>query len=332
MLQVVSTNTLSGLPADGVIEIKFNRLLLPASVTRQTISLRKAGGDLVESPTILYDPVLQTVRIANPNPAGGPWLMPGQPYKVVLGQQLPDVSDQFVLHAIDGALLDPKSPTEIAFVATAATFQRRKPDIEFCRDVYSTFGKYCTAGCHEVSTAFRPYEALLLDTSEGIIHTALGHVSQQANTGSRAGSPVAPGSVFGIDMPIIDPGNPGNSYLVYKMLLLSQSKPEQYTCLGNDKPNLLLDGGDMWLASDERQRLANLMTGQMMPPISPFPTTDDVERVSEWIAQGAHLESCKACYPTPDAGPPKEAGTDAGTDAPSDAPSDAPMDAPDDGG
>lgn len=327
MVAVISTNTISGMPADGVIEIKFNRLLLPASVTRQTISLRKAGGELVESPTVIYDPVLQTVRISNPNPAGGTWLMPGQPYKIVLGRPAPEVGEQFVLRAIDGAQVDPMSATEIPFMATNPTFQRRKPDIEFCRDVYSTFGKYCTSGCH--TAAVRPYEALLLDTSEGIIHTALGHVAQQSNTGARAGAPVAPGRVFGIDMPIIDPGNPGNSYIIYKMMLLSQSKPEQYNCLGLDKPNFLLDGGDIWLASDERNRLSNLMTGQMMPPISPFPTTDDVERVSEWIAQGAHLETCLACYPAPDAGPPKEAGVDSGSDASSDAPSDSPMDSPD---
>lgn len=326
MVQMVSTNTNSGVPADGIIELTFNRLLLPASVSRQSISLRTAGNALVESPIIVYDPVLLKVRIQNPNPAGGTWLMAGQPYKVVLGLPVADTSDQFVLRAIDGAQVDPKSTTEIAFMATNATFQRHKPDIEFCRDVYSTFGKYCTSICHTASV--RPYEALLLDTPEGIIRTALGHVSQQANTGPRAGTPGAPGRVFGVDMPLIDPGNPGNSYLVYKMLLLSQSKPESYSCLTYAPPNLLLDGGGSWLAPKERDRLADLMTGQMMPPIPPYPTVDDVERVSEWIAQGAHLETCLACFPAPDAGPdtgvPMDSGADAGSDSPSDSPADSP--------
>src|SRR5581483_4492162 len=144
-----------------------------------------------------------------------------------------------------------------------------------------------------------------LDTADGIIHTALGHVSQQSNTGARAGTPSAPGRDFGIDMPIIDPGNPGNSYLVYKMLLLSEgdNKPESYQCLTYDSPNVLLPEGGARLPNDERSRLANLMTGQKMPPISPFPTVDDVERISEWIAQGAHLDTCLACFPAPDAGP-----------------------------
>jgi hypothetical protein len=332
MVQVTNL-PLMPVPADGVIELKFNSLLLPASVTRQAISLRKAGGDLVESPIIIYDPVLLTVRIQNPNPAGGTWLMAGQPYKVVLGLPVADGSEQFVLRGIDGAQVDPKSATEIPFMATAATFQRHKPDIEFCRDVYSTFGKYCTSGCHQVSSQ-RPYEALLLDTPEGIIHTALGHVAQEANTGARVGTPGPAGRVFGIDMPIIDPGNPGNSYLVYKMMLLTQSKPETYNCLGYDKPNLLMDGGDLWLEPQQHSLLSNLMTGQMMPPTVPFPTTDDVERVSEWIAQGAHLETCLACFPAADAGPDtgvKDSGADSAGDSSSDAPSDAPTDSPDGG-
>src|SRR5262249_51565143 len=79
-ITVVSTNTINGLPADGAIELTFNRLLLPSAVTRQTISLRTAGNMLVDPPpVIVYDPVLLKVRIQNANASGGTWLMPGQP-------------------------------------------------------------------------------------------------------------------------------------------------------------------------------------------------------------------------------------------------------------
>ncbi len=327
----MSTNTSAGLPADGVVELTFNRLLLPSAVTRQTISLRTAGNTLVDPPPIvIYDPVLLKVRIQNPNTAGGTWLTPGQPYKIVVGLPAPDSSETFVLRAIDGAQFDPNARNEIAFMATNPTFQKRKPDIEFCRDVSTTFSKYCSSGCHQATS--RPYEALLLDTADGIIHTALGHVSQEANTGARAGTPGAPGRVFGIDMPIIDPGNPGNSWLIYKMMLLTEGAHAPYQCYKFDPPNVLLPDGGAWLPPDERGRLANLMTGQMMPPINPFPTVDDVERVSEWIAQGAHLDVCLGCVEAPDSGPDTgvmDSGSDAGSDAPNDSPVDSPTDAPD---
>jgi hypothetical protein len=322
--QVESSNVdNTSLPTDGIIEIRFNRLLLPSSVTRQSVSLRNAAGVVEGSPVVSYDPVLRVVRIANPNPNGGVWLVESQPYKVVLGLPQQDGSDAFALRAIDGAYLKSNSRLEIAFTTSPPTFLRRRPVIEFCRDVFTVFAKYCTSGCHDVQA--RPYESLLLDTAEGMLRTAIGHVSQQANTGARSGSPSPAGRVFGSDMPLIDPGSPGNSYLVYKMLLLSEARPVPYTCQGYENPHAIFDGG-LFLPPDERARLSDLMTGQMMPPLAPFPTLEEVARISEWIAQGAILDNtCLACVPPTDAGTTMDSGgmdsgggdanTDAGTDA-----------------
>lgn len=330
MLAVVATNFEGGsLRADGVIEIKFNRLLLPSSVTRQSVTLTNAAGQIQTNPAITYDPVLQVVRIASPSGPGA-WLTPNQPYKVTIGLPLPDGSNLFALRAIDGAQFDPNSKREFAFIASPPTFISPRPTLDFCADVYATFQKYCTSGCHGADV--KPYESLLLDTAEGILRTARGHLSQQANTGASSRNPDPAAKVFGIDMPIIDPGNPGNSYLIYKMLLLSESKPVASSCFGYKPNNPILDGGS-FLPAEERTRLSNLMTGQMMPPLSPFPTVDEIERISEWIAQGAQVEPCLACVPPPDAGmPTMDAGMDAGSDVSTDATMDADMDGGDDGG
>lgn len=306
-VHIVWTNTATGVPADGAIELRFDRLLLPSSVSRQSVSLRTAGNAAVEPvPVVVYDPVLRAVRLENPNADGAPWLTPNVPYKVVLGLPVADASEAFVLRSIDGAAVDPAAPIagsslkvpEVAFSTTAPSFAARRPDISFCRDVASVFDKYCTS-CH--GAAARPYEALLLDTPAGLVRTAFGHVAEETNRGARAGTPEAPGAIFGEGMPIVDPGSPGNSSLVYKMLLLAEGDHAGFACAGRGDPTVVTDGG-AFLPDDERARLANLMLGQPMPPLPPYPTLDDVERVSQWIVQGAPVAACGACTPAADAG------------------------------
>jgi hypothetical protein len=77
------------LPANGRIELGFDRLLLPASITRQTFVLSNAGGNMAYTPTIAYDPVARIVTITPlTDPAQA--LVSGQNYDlVILGPQIP---------------------------------------------------------------------------------------------------------------------------------------------------------------------------------------------------------------------------------------------------
>jgi hypothetical protein len=208
------------LPANGHIELAFNRLLLPACVTRQTFVLEDVGMTIDLQPLVGYDPVARIVTIT---PSQGSPLLPGQTYKLVITtpQGANDVNG---LRAIDGALLDGPSTRTIAFTADAPSpVTPTTVNIDFCRDIYPIFSQKCSLPSCHVGTGSEsmPTSAagLALDDPSYISKTAVGRVAQGANTGPRS-VPAAPSILFGEDMPIIDAtGNSANSWLMYKVLL-----------------------------------------------------------------------------------------------------------------
>ena len=212
------------LPANGSIELGFDRLLLPASITRQTFVLENVGGTKAYTPNIAYDPVARIVTIT-PLTDPAQVLVSGQSYGlVILVPQ--NAADPNGLRAIDGATLAGGS-REIAFTVTDAGPTPAVPVIDFCRDINLVIQDSCSLGtCHGAPT---PAAGLQLYPFSGIPLTAIGRVAQGSNTGPRsAASP--PSLFFGEDMPTIDAngnttGNPGNSWLMYK-LLLAMPSPE----------------------------------------------------------------------------------------------------------
>lgn len=230
-VEVVDVNVGTDKPAlaaNDAIQIAFTRELLPSSVTRQSLTVRDAFG-VPLNPTVSYDPVARVVTIGNPNPqASTPWLLPGQPYTLEL--VIPDDQDPFGVRAIDGATLNPaKTPRFYGFNAGPVTpTPLAEPTMSFCDDVWPVFWGHCSESgiCH---SAPKPAAALVLDSADGLARTAIGHVAHGANTGPAAASGpagAAPGNLFGVDMPVIDPGNPGNSWLMYKLLLPRYSGDE----------------------------------------------------------------------------------------------------------
>jgi hypothetical protein len=221
------------LPANGHIELSFDRLLLPASVTRQTFVLENAGGTAGYTPAITYDPVARVVTItplADPDQA----LTPGQDYQLLIVTPQ-NATDPNGLRAIDGATLDPMSPHQIAFAVTAAAAAPpTAPSIDYCRDIRVVFETSCELQtCHGFGVPLIPAEGLLVDTPSDIRATAIGHVAHEANTGPRSVAE-PPSHLFGEDMPIIDQGaDPGNSWMMYKFLLAVPS-PEAVVDAGED--------------------------------------------------------------------------------------------------
>jgi hypothetical protein len=160
----------------------------------------------------------------------------------------------------------------------------------------------------------------------------VGRVSQESNTGPRAAAQPPnqpPVPVFGVDMPILDPGtgpstagDPGNSWLLYKVLMAPPGpqptvKQPKFCDGGAPVPPTM---GPMhmvaWqpLSDAERAVLSNLVPGREMPfpddpsaPLGPSPsfslTLDEMELLSRWIGQpramGAPLvpQTCSACVP-----------------------------------
>jgi hypothetical protein len=79
-------------------------------------------------------------------------------------------------------------------------------------------------------------------------------------------------------MPLIDAGSPGNSYLLYK-LLIAPAYAES----------------DLGPAADELERLrASFVVGLPMPPAGGQPVPPDaLVALSEWIAAGADAHACE---------------------------------------
>ncbi len=313
----VDANTL--LAENDSIQIAFDRLLLPATIVRQSFVLVDSFGNPVTSPLVTYDPVTRVVTLSNPNANGDRWLVPGQPYKVVFPVPKGD-DDQSGVRAIDRATLDPAVSHQIGFqVAPARNDLSADTPMHFCRDVLPIFQVRCAGStCHGTpgdapGGRLLPAAGLVLQTPIGVLHTAVGLASVEANTGPLAGSGRAPGRIFGVDMPIIAPGNPGNSWLMYKLLLArpqETSDVAKATCDGS-----ALDPGAplgpttsfLPLPDDERTRLADHMRGNPMP-YPPAPGKDDrsqnltfqeLERVRSWITQGAVVEDCSNCAQLP---------------------------------
>lgn len=316
---------------NGVIQIAFDRALLPLTVNRQSFVLLDYTMTPL-APIVTYDPVALVVTLSNPDPTNPGWLKADQAYKVVLG--IPDGNaDVGGVRAIDRMPLDPHETRQIGFLVEGRTRDPSVlisgPPINFCNDILPIFSASCSQGsCHgAIEGKVRPAAGLVLATSAGVAATAISRVANGSNTGPFAGPGRAPSHVFGVDMPIVDPGNPGNSWLLYKVLLGAPSPPVEVVDAGTaDARAPASDGGAgpavrppcvpqpafessavaaNGLSDAERARLSDFVLGNRMPyPAAPGRdstgdtlTLDEMERLRAWIQQGATVLDCAACPP-----------------------------------
>lgn len=313
------------LPKNQRIEIAFDRLLLPSTVTRQAVALRETGGALPASPVVTYDPVRRVVALEDPG-LGPDWLKSGHFYSVTLNVP-PEDDDSRGLRAIDRATL--ARPVVIGFEVVDAIALPSEPTADFCADVLPLFQSKCGGGaCHGAPAGERrPAAALMLETGAGVRHTAVARVAHGASTGPRSGVGRSPGPRFGVDMAIIEPGSPSSSWLMYKLLLAppppSSPPSTRFRCprpgetdpVPGRLPFGPLPGAHAEdphvapfapLSEDERSTLREHVLGREMPyptrpgdpPGSgePAPLTfDELERVRLWISQGAVVRDCSAC-------------------------------------
>jgi hypothetical protein len=321
-VHVIATNVSGGtLPADGRIEISFDRLLLPACITRQTFILSPAA----LPPTVSYDPVARVVVIT---PQGG--LTESQPYTLTIASPS-SAADLNGLRAIDGAELAAGSTATFGFTAGAATGNPQPVTayVDYCTSVLKVLNT--CGGCHSppgmdagggLPASDMAYAGLVLDTPPGMAMTALGIVSHDSYTGAVAGGAQPAGLRFAVDMPIIDPGpgpngsgveagvpstsgNPGHSWLMYKVLMAIPGPPTGDAGAPLSYTVTCGDGGEPCpqpLPDDERSRLAGMVFGREMPYAFPLDggtgvglSLDQLEALSQWIAGGAPLPASLAC-------------------------------------
>jgi hypothetical protein len=215
------------MPADGVVQLAFDRYLLPRSITRQAVTLVDGNDQVVApglAPKVTYDPIARTVTLSSPNPPGQPWLTEGQFYKVRL-EIAPGEDDDRGLRAIDRATLDPSQNRVFGFLVGPPSGlpnaeRGGDPTVDYCVDIAPIFFTKCSGGdCHGSAVGTPTARAsLVLDAQRGLAETAIGRLAHGTST-TGSTRPSAPLSEFGVDMPLIDPGNPGNSFLLYKIEL-----------------------------------------------------------------------------------------------------------------
>lgn len=142
-----------------------------------------------------------------------------------------------------------------------------------------------TNGCHGYADPNNrseyPGPAMGLDLTdiEGLLRTAIRHPAHGSQTGEQARMPDESPRRFGRAMPLLDPGNAGNSYLLYK--LLARGVP--------DAPDDLAEG--------EIDRLrASVVVGMPMPPANAqekaLLEAGQASQITTWLQQGAPVDDC----------------------------------------
>lgn len=210
-----------GVPRNLSIELRFDRYLLPWSGIRQSLRVYSGSEDVSEFLQPEYDVVerVLSLRIES-TPNGDPLLLePGARYTVEL--LVPKSENDFGLRAFDQA------PIEEGDVPLSFDFRTQKldppplpapPGVLTCGQFITELAngpKCSTGGCHAGNDA--PM-GLRFDGDKEFVSTAVNHVAHETETGAKAGVPLTHPSRMGVQMPIVEPSNPGNSYMMYKLL------------------------------------------------------------------------------------------------------------------
>jgi hypothetical protein len=294
-------------PTDVSIELRFDRFLLPGGGLAGGLLL--FSGDPKANAVSLsphYDLIERVVVFTTDAPL--------QPNAVYTAQVVPSTDPSIGFWAFDRAPLEAGDvPLSFSFMtgsgpaapvtpplATTDDCQSLTKDIEFSNGVALPVGplNVCATGsCHaapNVAAAGYPPMGLSL-TAWGLFYTAINHVAHEAQTGNSALNPGLLASPrFGVQMNLVAPGFPEDSYLMYKLLL----KPSNYALADQEQCQTafhspVADGGCTPPSDDELVNLREwFVRGDPMPKEvdSDTPSAlsrDDLERVANWISAGA---------------------------------------------
>ena len=297
------------MPADADIELRFDRYLLPSTATRQSVLVYSRTPELHFFLQPNYDVVERVVRFTLPGE--GTW-----PRAVRYGVQIvvPHDSNEPGFRAFDGAPLSASGsvPLEFSFRVQAGdppVVDRPAPTAG-CADAMRLFaqGGCQSRGCHhpaetpECGTGRAtigpgedcvavPRMGLDLSSTEGVRTTAINQVAHQAATAPNSGIAMENPNRFGVAMPLIDPGRPGNSYLTYK-LLRHPGLWDRTPC--ETRYRVELAGECPEPSARELARLREWFTaGQPMPLGGGQLDRADLDPLLLWIASGAPLQACE---------------------------------------
>ena len=304
------------------ITVAFDRFLDPLTATRQSLCLRGSslapvtkledcGGQIFLDPS--YDPVRREVTYRLPP---GTRLQPQTTHQLTV--LAPPLASKNGFRAFDGAALA-GNVTVLFKTASELGAPEEHPNADYyCKGGCDSGDRGCVSdpatdcrlrcggdadcktgcgakarlrlSCASVAACHQPADNDPLATAMGmdlfdtpqIVQTAIGRVAHETQEGESARSADESPLRFGRAMPRIDPGNPGNSYLLYKLLVHPDYERTQPT-----------------MAPGEVARLrASVVVGLPMPANAakgiPVPL-DSLEALSQWIAAGARTVESPAC-------------------------------------
>ncbi|WP_438010229.1 hypothetical protein WME89_17210 [Sorangium sp. So ce321] len=322
------------------IVLKFDRFLLPGSVDAAAVGpdFVCLSGDLATQVKTQADCVNPIPLSATYNPVqrevilrqveGMPGLVPGLRYALTVLRPA-DESAPSGVRAFDGAPL--RDNVRIEFTVAATNPPQALPEFRLpSGDFYCQRDLECVAamcpddplcgtcvkgaamllftcvGCHiqgnQAAGLNLNVGAPLFNQVEPLYETAIGHAAHQTQMGEQAYVAEQTPERFGRAMPLIDPNNPGNSYLLYK-IIVGESAID---------PSLTGAAAEQLREETERLRAAFVMGMPMPPPESGpafrfFPEqpgdpsltmyVDGFDILSAWILAGAVPRDCSTPAP-----------------------------------
>ncbi len=260
---------------------------------------------------VVYDPVERVVEYRVP---------PGAAYKPRTLYQVelltPDAPNAPGFRAFDGAALEERDlPLRFSFFTSDAPSALREPEAvptcdEVVAQVFGTLGNCGGAACHRKGDnqldgeplGDAPHQ-LWLDSPGYFAQSAIGRVARQTELGDVSGGPSALQSPrFGTRMALIEPGSPGGSYLLYKLLLGAKNfEPcspgsTETICRGAVDPAVsshadlpLPEGESLVPAPEELERLREwFVRGEPMPRGRGNVRLEGLRALARFIEAGAH--------------------------------------------
>jgi hypothetical protein len=274
------------------VQLRFDRFLYPLALES---GFRLYAGDPDQNSVPFsagYDPIERVVSFTLQSPL--------QPEELYTGEVI--LSPQFGsgFWAFDRAPLEAGSvPLKFVFKTgsgPAPTPPPTTPPVPTQADSCDTlagpsstvFSHCAKSNCH---LDIAPPMGLALTDPWHVKHTAISQVAHEADTGEKVGSPLPLSPRFGTGMPIINPGFPETSYLLYKVL----RRPENYGgCSPSEYGDLPLPNGTCTYASPQELDALHewFSRGLGMPrdqseESTNFLSRDQLDRLELWIKNDA---------------------------------------------
>ena len=292
-------------PLERAMRLRFDRYLRPASVVRQSVLVTPGFIDpesgALTGPAFFFDPVYDPYDRLVVFQLGRARWVPTTLHSVRLFAPV-DEADIAGFRAFDGA---PFAET-VAFSFVAGDLVSKPdadnddvlPRVRFCEHddgsdalpaaevVLRT--SCATSGCHGAS----PVLGMDLSGAAAMRSTAIRVVARQTMTGPSVGGTSDLPHRFGDDMPRVDPGSAGNSYLVYKLLVNRDNHPD---------PGEAESDSDPWLggisspgpsSSLEIDRLRSWFVRGKPMPMNGHLEPNQMRSVVRWVLQGAPVTFC----------------------------------------